>query len=793
MQQKFFGVCCLFCFVFGFSQNSISGKIYSIDSSPISGCHVHIGSKSVSSNSDGAYNIKNLPFGLLKINISSVGYQTIDSAITVNGNLELNFVLKQKINQLNEVVVKQKTINYNQSVYEQKIKAETIEKYSNQSLGEALKEVTGVSILKTGSNIIKPIINGLHSSRVPIITNNVRLEDQQWGSEHAPNFDVNAAAKITVVKGASALQYGGDAIGGLVIMESMTVKKDTLFGKTLFSFAFNGRGGTLSTSIHKGNTKNWSWNALATYKNFGDRTSPNYVLSNTGNRELNFTGDVAFTGKKYDVSAFYSLYSGTVGILSASHLGSVNDLFNSIDKLIPSKIFDFTNSIINPKQQVQHHIAKFNYNQYFDETSSLSIQYAFQLNKRLEFDVRRGNLNSIAALDLQLITNTVNVDYKKEYHDWDLKSGLVASFQNNYANPATGVRPLIPSYDKLDAGIYGIASHKFLETLTFETGIRYDFSSIQASKYYLKSRWDERSFSPKFDRFIAGEEGNQWFTKPEFRFHNFSGSAGLHQVFQQGWDLYFNLSLATRNPNPSEFFSDGLHHSTAVIELGDLKLQKERSYKAAATLQKKWNSFSISVNPFINSIDNYIFLTPTEFETTIRGVFPVWEYQQTNALMTGLDFEAHWKVNQHWQNQFSLAYVNGKDISANEALIDIPPLSINNKIQFAKKEWNHLLVELKSEIATRQNRFPNNNFKTNIIVDQELKEVEVDISTPPKGYQLLHFYSEMKFNTFKKASTTLAFSVQNIFNTAYRDYLNRQRFFADEMGRNLQLQLKINY
>jgi iron complex outermembrane receptor protein len=186
-------------------------------------------------------------------------------------------------------------------------------------------------------------------------------------------------------------------------------------------------------------------------------------------------------------------------------------------------------------------------------------------------------------------------------------------------------------------------------------------------------------------------------------------------------------------------------------------------------------------------------LTPTEFETTIRGVFPVWEYQQTNALMTGLDFEAHWKVNQHWQNQFSLAYVNGKDISANEALIDIPPLSINNKIQFAKKEWNHLLVELKSEIATRQNRFPNNNFKTNIIVDQELKEVEVDISTPPKGYQLLHFYSEMKFNTFKKASTTLAFSVQNIFNTAYRDYLNRQRFFADEMGRNLQLQLKINY
>lgn len=793
MQQKIFGVYFLFYVGFCFSQNSISGKIYNTDSSPIVGSHVHIGSKSVSSNSKGEYVLKNLPFGLLKMYVYSIGYQSIDSTITISGDAKINFVLKEKLNQLSEVVVQHKINNYNQSVLEQKIKTETIEKYSNQSLGEALKEVTGVSILKTGSNIIKPIINGLHSSRVPIITNNVRLEDQQWGAEHAPNFDVNAAAKITVIKGASALQYSGDAIGGLVIMESMLVKKDTLFGKTMLSLASNGRGGTLSTSIHKGNTKDWSWNALATYKYFGDRTSPNYVLSNTGNREINFTGNVTFTGKKYDISAFYSLYNATVGILSASHLGSANDLFNSIENLIPSKIFDFTNNINNPKQQVQHHIAKFNYNRFFNESSTFSVQYAFQLNDRLEFDVRRGNFNTKAALDLQLQTHTINVDYKKEYHDWNLKSGFVGSFQNNYANPATGVRPLIPSYNKVDAGMYGIASHNFAETLTFDTGIRYDFSTIQATKFYLKSRWDERNYSPEFDEFKVGENGNQWLTKPQFSFHNLSASVGIHKEFLQQWDLFLNLSLATRNPNPSELFSDGLHHSTAVIELGDLKLQKERSYKAAATLQKKWDSFSISVNPFINSISNYIFLTPTEFETTIRGVFPVWEYQQTNALMTGLDFETHWKVNQHWQHQFSLAYVNGKDISANEALIDIPPLSINNKIQFAKKEWNNLLLELKSEIVTRQNRFPDTNFKTNIIVNQELVEVEVDISTPPKGYQLLHFYSEMKLNTFKKASTTLAFSVQNIFNTAYRDYLNRQRFFADEMGRNLQLQLKINY
>ena len=45
----------------------------------------------------------------------------------------------------------------------------------------------------------------------------------------------------------------------------------------------------------------------------------------------------------------------------------------------------------------------------------------------------------------------------------------------------------------------------------------------------------------------------------------------------------------------------------------------------------------------------------------------------------------------------------------------------------------------------------------------------------------------------KKNSLTTSFSVQNIGNTTYRDYLNRQRFFVDEMGRNIQIQLKFNY
>ena len=793
MQKHLFVICFLFCSAIVFSQNTIAGKIINENNYAVSDCHVHIGSKTTSSNAEGYYKITNLPFGRVKVSVSCIGHQSIDTVVNCTGNVELNFVLKTKKTSLKEVLVKSKNTNYSKSVLEQKIKAETIEKYSNQSLGDALKEVTGVSLLKTGSNIIKPIINGLHSSRVPIITNNVRLEDQQWGSEHAPNFDINSASKITVIKGASGLQFGGDAVGGLVILEPLHVKKDTLFGKTILSLVSNGLGGTVSSSLHQGKEEGWGWNTLATLKYLGDKTAPNYVLSNTGNREINFTGDVSFTGKKFTTTAFYSLYNSNNGILSASHTGNVNDLYNSINNQVPAIINDFTYSIKNPKQQVQHHLGKINYNYFFDENSSVLLQYAFQFNKRLEFDVRRADFNDVAALDLQLATHTVAVDYKKEYHDWDFKLGGNGMFQNNFANPATGIRPLIPNYDKIDFGIYAIANHNFTDKLTFDAGIRYDFSAINATKYYLKSRWEERNYNPEFSSFIVGEQGNQWLVQPEFIFHNIAASIGIYYKLDNKWDIYFNASSATRNPNPSEYFSDGLHHSTGVIELGDLKLKKEKSIKVMATLQKQWEQFSFSFNPFVNTIENYIFLKPVGFETTIRGAFPVWEYQQTKALLAGIDLESKWNINPNWSHQFSLAFVNGNDVSNATFLIDMPPLNFTNKIQFRKKQWHQLLVELKSEVTTKQHRFPNNNFTTNIIENQETVQVNVDISTPPSAYHLLHFYSEVKLKTTSKTTTTIAFSVQNIGNQSYRDYLNRQRFFADEMGRNFQIQLKYNY
>lgn len=776
-----------------YSQNTISGNVTTTQNKPLDGAHIHIEELHAISNPDGSYKMQNIPAGQHRVVVSYIGYKSLDTLLYITGSTRLDAILKPEATQLQEVVLSANNAVPKNVIHEQKLKTETIEKYSNASLGDALKEIAGVYTLKTGNNIVKPVINGLHSSRVPVISNNVRLEDQQWGTEHAPNLDINSAGKISVIKGASALQYGGDAVGGIVLVEPVKVLKDTLFGKTILNAASNGRGGSISSSLQKGAEKGWAWNAAGTYKYMGDREAPDYVLSNTGNRESNFAGDVKYIGSDYDLSASYSFYDATIGIAKATHIGNVSDLVRAINSGRPNVVEVFTYDINAPRQEVQHHLAKLNFNKRFSDASTLSVQYAFQHNSRKEFDIRRGAFTNKPALDLTLVTHSAQADWKKEADALTLKSGISGSVQKNDANPDTNIRPLIPNYSKYDAGVYGIASYAFSDSFTAEAGARYDFSKMDASKFYQKSRWTNLGYDKEFTHFITGDFGTQWLTNPQFTFHNISASIGIRKELNNGMQVLANASLAMRNPNPSELFSDGLHHSNGTIELGDLRTEKEKGYKFSATLLKSNGNFNFEVTPYLNLINNFIYLAPTEIEYTIRGAFPVYRYRQTDALLAGLDLHTNWKIASNWQHSFSFAYVYGQDTTKDQPLIEMPPLNIANTIRYTKENWHQLFLELRSEAIFKQTRYPDNNFNVDLPVNGELVNTPVDVSTPPAGYHLLHFNSGITFNTSQKSTVTVGLSVLNIFNTTYRDYLNRQRLYTDDLGRNVQLQLKFNY
>ena len=364
--------------------------------------------------------------------------------------------------------------------------------------------------------------------------------------------------------------------------------------------------------------------------------------------------------------------------------------------------------------------------------------------------------------------------------------------QSNEASPNTGIRPLIPNYDKIDAGAYAIASHRFTDSFSAEAGIRYDFSYVEASKFYQKTRWNSLDYNGVYDNFITEDFGTQWLTAPDFTYHNISASLGVRKQLSSTVDIMGNAGLAMRNPNPSELFSDGLHHANGTIELGNLGLDSERALKLSATLLKRGDVFMFEITPYLNSINNFIYLQPTAAEVTIRGSFPVYSFRQTNALLAGIDATMQWKPTQRLQHTFNFAYVYGKNTTDDVPVIDMPPLNITNALRYTIPQWHSLFVELRSEAIFTQTRYPNYNFIVDVPQDGALVPTLADVSTPPTGYHLLHFGSGMRFN-LGTMQTAVNLSVHNIFNTSYRDYLNRQRLYTDEAGRNIQLQIKFNY
>ena len=69
----------------------------------------------------------------------------------------------------------------------------------------------------------------------------------------------------------------------------------------------------------------------------------------------------------------------------------------------------------------------------------------------------------------------------------------------------------------------------------------------------------------------------------------------------------------------------------------------------------------------------------------------------------------------------------------------------------------------------------------------------VDVSTPPPAYHLMNLTAGTSFALGDVTKLDLNLKITNLFDTSYRDYLNRLRYYSDDLGRNLLVQLKINY
>ncbi len=761
---------------------TLSGVVQEKNGGRLPGATLILSNRNTGTSIEGEFEFRNVCPGDVEIIIRYVGYDEYRQTISLTQSKQITITLIPSETTLEEVNVSGSTTHSGLTNTTSVLSKEELAHFSGKSLGEALKRVPGVSALQTGPAIFKPVIDGLHSQRILILNNGIRQEGQQWGVEHAPEIDPFIASEIRVVKGSEAVRYGSDAIGGVIIIDTPPMHQAQKFGGELNAGIFsNNRMGVFSGLLEGGFKKfeNISWRVQSSIKKGGDYSAPDYVLSNTGVRELNFSGALGWKEKDRGAEIYFSSFNTEIGIPRAAHTGSLEDFDNSIRNQKPWYIEDFTYTINAPRQKINHQLLKVSAFKKIPDVGTLNVLYGGQYNQRKEYDIRRAGRTGKPALSLDLFSNVLDVYLDHSLAGMQGSVGVNGTYKDNFNIPGTGIRPLIPNYKQLNAGIFLIEKYR-TEKWLFEAGMRMDHQYLQVLTFI----------------------NNQDLVKPVFNFTYVSGSLGTSYYINESSRITSNIGVSTRPPHVSELYSEGLHHGTAAIERGLMNqdgfktdqslIRKEISTKLTNGFQFIRKAFTLEVSAYVNHISNYVFLKPVGTALTIRGYFPVFNYMQTEAILTGIDGLIHWDIEKHFEYTGTFAYLYAKDISNNDVLTFIPPAQTEHALtwHFITKAKHDFFVTVSAPIAFKQNRAPLTVYPSEVAEYEE--EKVFDFAPAPDGYVLLNAEAGVKLPV-KDHTLSIALQGENLLNTSYRVYMNRLRYFADEPGTNFMLRIKYNF
>lgn len=661
----------------------------------------------------------------------------------------------------------------------------------SRSLADLASKISGVSVLKTGQNIGKPIIHGLHSNRVLIINNGVRHEFQNWGTEHGPEIDASLIDNLQVIKGAATVRYGPDALGGVILIDPPAMELHENFNGVInIGAQTNGRVGEATLQLHKGFDRSAFMLQVSGIQQ-GDLKAPDYYLTNTGKKEWSAAFGGRYHWQKFDLNFYYSHFDQELGILRSSVNGNLNDLKNAFETEPPPDTGPFGYDINRPEQQVAHDLFKIN-GRWNGNGQFVEVQYAFQINDRQEYDLRRGAAPSI---DLQLLSHTLDLHWgHKPMGQWSGSIGFQGLYQDNNNIEGTNTVPFIPNYNAYRAGIYMIEANNLNETTVLELGLRYDY---------------------QFLSIIGRESDNNIYTN-DLSYQNITGTVGITKDLNFG-SFRSNLGTAWRPPNVSELYSYGRHQSvfeyglwrfaflesggidaTGILTDSDKPVSSEMGIKWVNSLHVKHKKWDTEFTLFGNYVANYIFTRPYGITNTIRGAYPYFIYDQTNALFAGVDISSVYKHTSRFQSDVRASYLYAKDIDNDDYFVGLPPINLhyNATYNFGKiGQFKDNKISLGLAYNFKQFQAPRTITVQEILNAEQNNEnifeddnSNFDFLDPSGGYWQAGFKARTSFSSFD-----FLFQIENMFNTAYRNYTDRLRYYADDTGINFILTATYNF
>ncbi|MBE7172197.1 MAG: TonB-dependent receptor [Williamsia sp.] len=718
--------------------------------------------------------------------ISSVGYESDTVQLSfVEASITIQLTPLQ--NALNNVVVtgvSRATLVRENPAPVALVSAKRIERSMEANVIDVLvKNVPGLTAVKTGPNVSKPFIRGLGYNRVLTLYDGIRQEGQQWGDEHGIEVDAYNIDRAEVIKGPASIMYGSDALAGVVslIPVEKAEQKNKLVGKWVSEYqSNNGLIGNGLRLMWAGNR--WTYRASGSYRiagNYSNRIEGK--VHNTGFRETNLTTGLQYKGSRNSSTLNFTLYDNLQGIPDGSRDSLSRAFTRQVYEAIHDKVKDrplVPASVLNSyglsplHQHIQHY--RLYSNQHYETTKGdIDLQLAFQQNIRREYN--HPTLPQQAGMHVRL--NTVN--YGIRYNTVVLAKGEVSlgvngMYQHNKSRDATDFP--IPDYRLLDAGAYIFTKWK-QGSWTLSGGARYDIRRLQGHDFYTLTD-TLTGFTSKVPTAALAGAVNQ-FPAFDKLFRGLSLSIGTTYQVSESFYLKANIARGYRAPGITEFASNGLDPGAHIIYLGNRHFGPEFSLQEDIGADLHNRNGSLSVSLFNNWIRHYIYLSQL---TDANGVTvtdaqgnKTYQYQQAAAQLYGMEavLTLHPARIKGLQLTQALSAIygynrkqgyNGKGING-AYLPLIPPLkwvsNLSHTFTTGSALFSEVSTSAEAEYNAAQNRF--------LALDN------TETATP--AYTLFSISLGTKIKYAKSHAVFVQVQVNNLFNKAYQSALSRLKYF----------------
>lgn len=773
----------------------ISGHVMSDDGDVLPNVNILLDDqKALMTDEHGDFTIMAINHGTHTLRFTYIGYDTISYKVDVHSqDIHLDIRMSFSNIELHEVVVLGdhfKTGRVEQSQTIRSVDADFIKNQNSGTLINSLQKIPGISAINTGVGIAKPVIRGMSFNRVLVMDKGIKQEGQQWGADHGLEIDQYDPERLEIVKGPSSLLYGSDAIGGAIrILPPTLPANDHLDGDLFLTYKSNNQ--LIGTSTNLQGAKNDKFFKLRfSTQDFGDYAVPatsfvyngyvlpiyNNRLKNTAGKERNVSLSMGIHKKwgatTFTVSNFHQkagLFPGATGIPREYQLEDDGD----------SRNIDLPRQIVNHLKIISNTTVVFGENW-------MEMDFGYQYNDRKEEGdphahgyqpTPEGDL----ALGLDLQTASANIRYNNKFSE---KVNGIIGFQGHWQdNTQSGFEFLLPNFRSMNVGGYIYQEYTPSHQLSMNLALRYDFGLREADNF-------EQLY------YSSPEDAEVVVRNPAIyrEFHGISAAFGISYYPSVDFNAKLNLGTGYRMPAPNELFSNGLHHGSFRFELGDPTLNGERGYYGDLNLTYQKNKLYILLTPFVNYLNDYIYLKPSsDFAPTQPDdprfidypLYPlspfstqIYEYTQHDALFTGFEFDIEYEILPGLKARVASEYVWNLNLETQLPLPFTPPFSILGEVEYGKKINNssisYYYVTAGYHSYADQNRVDRN-----------------ESATP--GYSLVDLSGGFDFQIGNQTAQ-FRLSVNNLFNKAYMNHLSRYRLLnLPEQGRNIVLSLKIPF